>query len=145
MIRFKVEEETFKEATPAPPKVVGSGETEQHRNEEHKEPVYSLIVILILIALNAGELSRGWAGSSSVVGGLNVQNALIYLDICGISVHTYYLLRYFTRDSETIIPSRLRGFSRIEKTSNSSRPVPTLTRYLRHQFHRVADHRIPHR
>jgi len=41
-IRFRVEEETFKEATPAPPKAHGSGEIE-HRVEEHKEPVYSLI------------------------------------------------------------------------------------------------------
>ena len=49
VIRFKIEEETFKEATPAPPKVVGSGETEQHRNEEHKEPIYSLIVLFILV------------------------------------------------------------------------------------------------
>ena len=43
MIRFKVEEESFKEATPAPPRASGTGEME-HRVEEHKEPIYSLIV-----------------------------------------------------------------------------------------------------
>jgi len=43
MIRFKVEEESFKEATPAPPRAYGTGEME-HRVEEHKEPIYSLIV-----------------------------------------------------------------------------------------------------
>ena len=43
LIRFKVEEESFKEATPAPPKVPGPGEVE-HRTEENKEPIYSLIV-----------------------------------------------------------------------------------------------------
>jgi hypothetical protein len=42
LIRFKVEEETFKEATPAPPKVQSAGELE--RIEEYKEPIYSLIV-----------------------------------------------------------------------------------------------------
>jgi hypothetical protein len=45
MIRFKVEEETFKEATPAPPKAHGSGEID-HRPDESKEPIYSLIVRL---------------------------------------------------------------------------------------------------
>lgn len=58
MIRFKVEEETFKEATPAPPKVVGSGETEQHRNEEHKEPVYSLIVTVFQVPTNVRGVVR---------------------------------------------------------------------------------------
>jgi DNA-directed RNA polymerase subunit E'/Rpb7 len=43
IIRFKIEEESFKEATPAPPKSQGSGEVE--RREEHKDPIYSLIVI----------------------------------------------------------------------------------------------------
>ena len=43
IIRFKIEEETFKEATPAPPKVQENGIIE-NRNEEHKEPIYSLIV-----------------------------------------------------------------------------------------------------
>jgi len=42
LIRFKVEEEVFKEATPAPPKVQSTGEIE--RIEEYKEPIYSLIV-----------------------------------------------------------------------------------------------------
>jgi len=42
LIRFKVEEEVFKEATPAPPNVQSTGEIE--RIEEHKEPIYSLIV-----------------------------------------------------------------------------------------------------
>jgi hypothetical protein len=42
LIRFKVEEETFKEATPAPPKVQTVGELD--RIEEYKEPIYSLIV-----------------------------------------------------------------------------------------------------
>jgi hypothetical protein len=42
LIRFKVEEETFKEATPAPPKVQSVGELD--RIEEYKEPIYSLIV-----------------------------------------------------------------------------------------------------
>ena len=44
LIRFKVEEEIFKEATPAPPKVQGSNTIVE---EEHKEPVYSLIVLLL--------------------------------------------------------------------------------------------------
>lgn len=44
IIRFKIEEETFKEATPAPPKIQGTGEIE-HRVDEHKEPIYSLIVL----------------------------------------------------------------------------------------------------
>lgn len=43
LIRFKVEEETFKEATPAPPKVQTVGELD--RIEEYKEPIYSLIVL----------------------------------------------------------------------------------------------------
>jgi DNA-directed RNA polymerase subunit E'/Rpb7 len=43
MIRFKIEEESFKEATPAPPRAHGTGEME-HRVEDHKEPIYSLIV-----------------------------------------------------------------------------------------------------
>jgi DNA-directed RNA polymerase III subunit RPC8 len=43
IIRFKIEEEMFKEATPAPPKVQGGGDVE-HRNDEHKDPIYSLIV-----------------------------------------------------------------------------------------------------
>jgi hypothetical protein len=42
LIRFKIEEISFKEATPAPPKVVSEVE---HRVEEHKEPIYSLIVL----------------------------------------------------------------------------------------------------
>jgi|SRR5277367_5981863 DNA-directed RNA polymerase III subunit RPC8 len=62
VIRFKVEEETFKEATPAPPKVVGSGETEQHRIEEHKEPIYSLIVLIVPFSANSRGVVRktGW-------------------------------------------------------------------------------------
>ena len=47
MIRFKIEEETFKEATPAPPKVQENGVIE-NRNEEHKDPIYSLIVTSLL-------------------------------------------------------------------------------------------------
>ena len=45
LIRFRVEEELFKEATPAPPKVQSAGEIE--RIEENKEPIYSLIVYSI--------------------------------------------------------------------------------------------------
>ena len=44
MIRFKVEEESFKEATPAPPRAHGTTGDIEHRVEEHKEPIYSLIV-----------------------------------------------------------------------------------------------------
>lgn len=44
MIRFKVEEESFKEATPAPPRAHGTAGEMEHRVEEHKEPIYSLIV-----------------------------------------------------------------------------------------------------
>ena len=69
IIRFKVEEESFKEATPAPPRAHGSGEME-HRVEEHKEPIYSLIVLHYLLGLTVGELSGRWAWSGSMVGGL---------------------------------------------------------------------------
>jgi len=44
IIRFKIEEETFKEATPAPPKVHQTGEIEPYCPEEHKDPIYSVIV-----------------------------------------------------------------------------------------------------
>jgi hypothetical protein len=70
VIRFKVEEESFKEATPAPPKAHGSGEIE-HRAEEHKEPIYSLIVRTRDASLMVGELSRGRTGSRRMVGRLN--------------------------------------------------------------------------
>jgi DNA-directed RNA polymerase III subunit RPC8 len=46
LIRFKIEEETFKEANPAPPKAPGSGES-LHLTDDHKEPIYSLIVLLV--------------------------------------------------------------------------------------------------
>ena len=52
LIRFKIEEETFKEATPAPPKVQSVGEIE--RIEEHKEPIYSLIVCTSDVILLTG-------------------------------------------------------------------------------------------
>jgi len=69
IVRFKVEEETFKEATPAPPKAHGLGETE-HRTEEHKEPIYSIIVSHTLNSLTSGEYARRWIGSTSMVGRL---------------------------------------------------------------------------
>ena len=43
IIRFKIEEETFKEENPAPPKVAATGES-SHIGEEQKETIYSLIV-----------------------------------------------------------------------------------------------------
>lgn len=71
IIRFKIEEESFKEATPAPPKVSGSGVGEIEHREEHKEPIYSLIVDANGgVVLIVGELSRRWIGSSRMVGGL---------------------------------------------------------------------------
>ena len=73
VIRFKVEEETFKEATPAPPKVVGSGETEQHRNEEHKEPVYSLIVLLVPFSADGRGVVRKMGSELPNGGKLEVQ------------------------------------------------------------------------
>ena len=57
MIRFKVEEETFKEATPAPPKAHGSGEIE-HRPDESKEPIYSLIVLISFDVINDRQVVR---------------------------------------------------------------------------------------
>jgi|SRR5947207_10008856 len=70
IIRFKVEEESFKEATPAPPRAHGSGGEMEHRVEEHKEPIYSLIVLHYLLGLTIGELSGRWAWSGRMVGRL---------------------------------------------------------------------------
>jgi DNA-directed RNA polymerase III subunit RPC8 len=68
-IRFKVEEESFKEATPAPPRAHGSGDME-HRVEDHKEPIYSLIVFHFMLGLILGELSGRWTRSGCMVGRL---------------------------------------------------------------------------
>jgi hypothetical protein len=92
-----VEEETFKEATPAPPKTHGSGEIE-HRTEDNKEPIYSLIVDPSY-PLIAGELSRRWIRGSCMVGGLG---SLVTL--------------FYTWNSETIIPPCLCVLSCVEET-----------------------------
>jgi hypothetical protein len=94
MIRFKVEEETFKEATPAPPKAHGSGEID-HRPDESKEPIYSLIVCLPLSRLMIGELSGRWTRSCSMVGrlkGYPLHSHSIYRILLGTPKLSFHLV-----------------------------------------------------